>query len=73
LESMAAKKNFETGKKRDIRSTARDVSKKNSLKLIRGCSMWGGLIHGGRFRPHHPLLAFLIKINQNLSFNVTIK
>jgi hypothetical protein len=33
-----------------------------------------GLIHGGWFSaPHHPLLAFLIKINQNLSFDVKNK
>jgi hypothetical protein len=36
---MAAKENFETGKKRDRRRMAQEVSKKNSLKLIRGCSM----------------------------------
>jgi hypothetical protein len=41
FESMAAKENFETGKMRD-RRMAQEVSKENSLKLIRGCSMGEG-------------------------------
>jgi hypothetical protein len=41
-ESVVAKENFETDKKRDRRRMVRKVGEKKSLKLITGCSMGEG-------------------------------